>query len=125
MDLIRKFVQANDIEPITRKVIPKTKSTKSSQSEGLTYQLYQEGKNIFQIAQERNMSPNTVEEHLVSLVKKKAVEPETLISKDDILNIRLAYRRQESNFLKPLKEHFGDRYSYFQLKVALAEEREG
>jgi len=37
----------------------------------------------------------------------------------------LAYRRLDTKFLKPLKEHFGDRYSYFQLKVALAEEREG
>ncbi len=123
MTVIRKFIKTNNIKTISRKQPSKTRSTKNSHSEGLTYQLYQEGKNIFQIAQERNMAPTTVEEHLVSLVKKKNADAETFISKDDILNIRLAYRRQDSHFLKPLKEHFGDRYSYFQLKIALAEER--
>jgi ATP-dependent DNA helicase RecQ len=125
MKLIREFVKENKIEPIQKKNYSKPKTTKDNQSENLTYKLFQEGKNIYQIAQERNMSPNTVEEHLSNLVRKGAVEAEIFLPKDDILNIRLAYRRQGSGFLKPLKEHFGDRYSYFQLKVALAEEREG
>lgn len=125
MKVIRKFVKENNIEPIQKRTSLKPKSTKDNQSENLTYKLFQEGKNIYQIAQERNMSPNTVEEHLSNLVRKGVVDPEVFLSKDDVLNIRLVYRRQDSNFLKPLKEHFGDRYSYFQLKVALAEEREG
>ncbi|WP_194975237.1 DNA helicase RecQ [Aquiflexum lacus] len=125
MKVIRKFVKENNIEPIQKRTSSKPKSTKDNQSESLTYKLFQEGKNIYQIAQERNMSPNTVEEHLSNLVRKGVVDPEVFLSKDDVLNIKLAYRRQDSNFLKPLKEHFGDRYSYFQLKVALAEEREG
>ncbi|WP_373497241.1 DNA helicase RecQ [Aquiflexum sp.] len=125
MNVIREFVKENNIEPIQKRNYSKPKSTKDNQSENLTYKLFQEGKNIYQIAQERNMSPNTVEEHLSNLVRKGVVDPEVFLSKDDVLNIRLAYRRQDSNFLKPLKEHFGERYSYFQLKVALAEEREG
>uniref|UniRef100_UPI003592EC01 RQC domain-containing protein n=1 Tax=Aquiflexum sp. TaxID=1872584 RepID=UPI003592EC01 len=124
MRVIREFVKENNIEPIQKRNYSKPKSTKDNQSENLTYKLFQEGKNIYQIAQERNMSSNTVEEHLSNMVRKGVVNPEVFLSKDDVLNIRLAYRRQDSNFLKPLKEHFGDRYSYFQLKVALVEERE-
>jgi ATP-dependent DNA helicase RecQ len=125
MKVIRKFVKENNIDPIQKRNYSKPKSTKDNQSENLTYKLFQEGKNIYQIAQERNMSPNTVEEHLSNLVRKGNVEAEVFLPKDDILNIRLAYRRLDTKFLKPLKEHFGDRFSYFQLKVALAEEREG
>ena len=124
LPIIRKFIKAHDISPVMRKALPKTRSDKTNSSEEVTYQLHQKGKNLYQIAVERGMSPTTVEAHLVSLVRNKTVDVESFLSKDDLLNIRLEYRRQESNFLKPLKEHFGDRYSYFQLKVALIEERE-
>lgn len=124
MAVIRAFVKENDIHPIQKISYSKPKASRDSQSENLTFKLFQEGKNIYQIAQDRNMSPNTVEEHLSNLVRKGNVDAEVFLPKDDILNIRLAYRRLDTKFLKPLKEHFGDRYSYFQLKVALAEERE-
>jgi len=125
MKVIRTFIKENNIQPIQKISYSKPKSTRDNQSENLTFKLFQEGKNIYQIAQERNMSPNTVEEHLSNLVRKGSANAEVFLPKDDILNIRLAYRRLDTKFLKPLKEHFGDRYSYFQLKVALAEEREG
>ncbi len=69
------------------------------------------------------MALSTVEGHLANLVKDGKIEAEELVPKDDLLNIRLAYRRQDSSFLRPLKEHFGERYSYFQLKIAIAGEK--
>ncbi|MCH7411719.1 DNA helicase RecQ [Belliella sp. DSM 111904] len=121
--VISKYAAKHQLTP-SQKIQPKkTKASRSSASEGLSLKLYKEGRSIFQIAQERGMAPNTIEDHLVNMVKKREVDASDFISKDDILNIRLAYRRQESHFLKPLKEHFGERYSYFQLKIALAEER--
>ncbi|MCH7401033.1 DNA helicase RecQ [Belliella kenyensis] len=121
--LISSYVSKHQLTP-KRKIQPKKATpSRGSASEGLSLKLYKEGKSIFQIAHERNMTPNTIEDHLVNMVKKREVEASEFISKDDILNIRLAYRRQDSHFLKPLKEHFGERYTYFQLKIALAEER--
>ena len=123
LKVVGEYVKKNKLTPHRKVQTQRTKPVRSSQSEALTLKLFNEGKNIYQIAEERGMTFNTVEEHLVNMVKKKEVEAEKFLSKDDILNIRLAYRRQGTHFLKPLKEQFGERYSYFQLKVALAEER--
>ncbi|SIS82123.1 DNA helicase RecQ [Belliella pelovolcani] len=123
MKVIKAYTAEHKLTPQRKIQTSRVKPARSSASESITLKLFKEGRNIFQIANERGMTPQTVEEHLVNMVKKKQVEAEAFLSKDDVLNIRLAYRRQDSHFLKPLKEHFGERYSYFQLKVALAEER--
>lgn len=125
MKIIADYAKKNKLTPQrkTQTQSQRTKPLRSSQSELMTMKLFNEGKNIYQIAEARGMTFNTVEEHLVNMVKKKELDAEKFLSKDDLLNIRLAYRRQGTHFLKPLKEQFGERYSYFQLKVALAEER--
>jgi ATP-dependent DNA helicase RecQ len=123
MKIIADYVSFHKLSPQRKIQTQRTKPLRNSQSEVMTLKLFNEGKNIYQIAEARGMTFNTVEEHLVNMVKKKEVDAEKFLSKDDLLNIRLAYRRQGTHFLKPLKEQFGDRYSYFQLKIALAEER--
>jgi ATP-dependent DNA helicase RecQ len=123
MKIIAGYVEKNRLTPKRKIQTQRTKPVRNSQSEMITLKLFNEGNNIYQIAEARGMTFNTVEEHLVNMVKKKEVDVEKFLSKDDLLNIRLAYRRQGTHFLKPLKEQFGERYSYFQLKVALAEER--
>ncbi|WP_194776438.1 DNA helicase RecQ [Pararhodonellum marinum] len=126
MDLIKKYADVNELEsrrkPASKRV-REASTTSASGSELLSLKLFKEGKSLYQIAEDRNMSPSTIETHLVGLVKAGKIDPLEVMGKDDLLNIRLYYRRQEGHFLKPLKEHFGERYSYFQLKVALAEER--
>ncbi|AGA77059.1 DNA helicase RecQ [Echinicola vietnamensis] len=101
----------------------KSASTGLSKTELVTLQYQRDGLNVFEIAKAREMSLTTIEGHIAKLVKLKKLEAETFLSKDDLLNIRLFYRRQEGSFLKPIKEHFGERYSYFQIKVAIAEEQ--
>ncbi|AFL82996.1 ATP-dependent DNA helicase RecQ [Belliella baltica DSM 15883] len=123
MKIIADYAEKNKLTPKRKILTQRTKPLRNSQSELMTMKLFNEGKNIYQIAEARGMTFNTVEDHLVNMVKKKELDAEKFLSKDDLLNIRLAYRRQGTHFLKPLKEHFGERYSYFQLKVALAEER--
>lgn len=127
LKLISKYVQKNQLKP--RKKLSTSKKTKSSSNLGIsatekvTLKHHQEGLNLFQIAQKREMTYNTIESHLANLVKHGKIDAEKFISKDDILNIKLAFRRQENSYLKPLKEHFGERYSYFQLKIALIGEK--
>ncbi len=122
MKLIKQLVEKYHIEvPPPPKASIKAPKTNSSSL--LTLNMYQSGMNIHQIVKERSMTYNTVEEHLCELIEKGKIKAEDFLSKDDMLNIRLAYRRQGSHYLKPLKEHFGERYSYFQLKVALIGER--
>ncbi|QDH78163.1 DNA helicase RecQ [Echinicola soli] len=124
--VIKAYTEENQLKP--RKKLSASKSSKSnstgiSKTELVTLQYLKDGLNIFEIAKAREMSLTTIEGHIAKLVKMKKLDAEKFMSKDDLLNIRLFYRRQEGRFLKPIKEHFGDRYSYFQIKVAIAEEQ--
>lgn len=125
MKLIQSYATKHQLQP-KRKLAASASKPKSSGASGtelVTLKMYQGGKNIFQIAQERSLSPATIEEHLIRMMEAGKLSVEELLPKDDLLTIRLAYRRQGSHYLKPLKEHFGDRFSYFQLKAALVGER--
>ncbi len=125
MDIIKKYIQEHGLHPQKKLSSSKPSAPKisgTSKSELLTLQYYKEGLKTFQIAQKREMALSTVEGHLAKLVQLGKIEAETLVPKDDLLTIRLAYRRIDSPYLKPLKEHFGERFSYFQLKVALVGE---
>jgi len=124
---IQPYVKANNIEP--RKKAPSRKSSsKSSNSRGVTdtekvtLKHFNEGMNPYQIAEKRSMTPMTVENHIVNLIKYGKLEAESILPKDDILTIKLFYRRLDDKKLRPVKEHFGERFSYYQIKVALAEE---
>ncbi|MBD8488473.1 DNA helicase RecQ [Echinicola sp. CAU 1574] len=125
--VISKYVQKHQLSP--RKKLTSSKKTVNTSTNGIsstekmTLKLHQDGMDIYQIAKTREMALTTIEGHLTKLVKLGKIDAEQFVSKDDLLNIRLFSRRQENNYLKPIKEHFGERYSYFQIKVALATDK--
>jgi len=122
---IQAFSKAHDIKPKFKplqQAARKQKATGVSDSEKITYNYLKEGMNLYQIASQREMTIQTIESHLINLVKVGKVEPEKFLSKDDITNIRIFYRRSGERRLKPIKEHFGDRYTYSQIKIALVHE---
>ncbi|EIM75136.1 ATP-dependent DNA helicase RecQ [Nitritalea halalkaliphila LW7] len=88
-----------------------------------TLQEYKKSHNLYKTASARNLSLKTVESHLVTAVQEGLLEESEFLSKDDVLTIRLQARRENSRRLTPLKEHFQERFSYFQLKIALANEQ--
>jgi len=126
LNTIQPYIKAHNLEP--QKKLTSRKSTSRSNSKGVTdtekvtLQYFKDGMNHYQIAEKRSMTPMTVESHIVNLIKYGKLDAESIMSKDDILTIKLFYRRLEDKKLKPVKEHFGDRFSYYQIKVALAEE---
>ena len=122
---IRYYCEKHGLQARKKLNVTKTSKPNSSnitKTEQITLKYHQEGLNLFQIAKTREMNLTTIEGHLAKLVKFGKIDAESFLPKDDLLTIKLAFRRQESRFLKPLKEHFGDRYSYFQLKIAIASE---
>ncbi|UJP65917.1 DNA helicase RecQ [Mongoliitalea daihaiensis] len=123
LKVIQAFVKKHQLQPKRKLSSAKPKTTAGSGSEIITLKLFQSGKKIYQIAQERELNHSTIEDHLIRMIEVGKLEVDEVLSKDDLLTIRLAYRRQGSHYLKPLKEHFGDRFSYFQLKAALVGER--
>lgn len=122
--VISQYMVENDISTPTlrpkRSTQRRTSSVgKSAESEKETLELFQKGLSIDQIAEKREMAPSTIEGHIFNLTEKKLIPQHKFLKSEEIAEIKAFYENQDGHFLRPVKEHFGDKYSYLQLKVAI------
>ncbi len=83
-----------------------------------TLRLLKQGLNVEQITEKRNLARSTVESHLARLVEANLVANTSFLNQSEIDEIKEIQEQLATNLLKPLKEHFGEKYSYFQLRIA-------
>ncbi|HSI74933.1 MAG TPA: DNA helicase RecQ [Lunatimonas sp.] len=122
--VIGHYMVENDITPPAPNRIGGSQrrpssSLKNSGSEKETLEMFQKGLSVDQIAEKREMAPSTIESHLFNLTEKKLIPQHKFLNNDQIAEIKAFYATQDGHFLRPLKDHFGDKYSYLQLKVAV------
>jgi ATP-dependent DNA helicase RecQ len=87
----------------------------------LTYDLYQRGLSINEIAAERGLKKNTIEEHIIELISDgREVDPDDLIDPEDRKLIEAAASRCGLEKLKPIKEVLPDRIGYGEIKIVVA-----
>lgn len=101
---------------------PKSKKANKSTSGtfATTFQLYQENNSIEEIAKIRNLSVNTIQNHLVNFVATGTINARDLIDKNKIESIIEVAKAQKIQSLKAIKEALGDEFSYFEIHVAVA-----
>ncbi|HUM52231.1 MAG TPA: helix-turn-helix domain-containing protein [Chitinophagales bacterium] len=82
--------------------------------------LYLEKKSIEEIAHERNMAVSTIESHLASFISTGEVSITSFLKEVELAAIKTAMADLDTNQLTPLKQHFGDQFSFGQLRMAVA-----
>lgn len=92
----------------------KVKKPKESTYE-ITYKLFQEGKKVSQIAEERKLSVGTINTHLAKLMMEDKVDISQLLSKDKIQAIAKVFKDMKQP-LGEIKELLSDEYSYDDLR---------
>lgn len=85
-----------------------------------TFNLYQSGKTIAEIASLRNLSPITVEGHLTNFVQAGELDVTQFVTHEKLLAIKDAVEKYGTERLAPLKEVLGDDYSYVEIKAVVA-----
>jgi DNA-binding NarL/FixJ family response regulator len=100
-------------------IIPKTKKEKTPTHE-ISFGLYQKGKSIEEIAQERGLVTSTIEGHLCKYIITGEIEAKALMEEEKLKNI-LSLITQETNGIGEIKAQLGDEYSYGEIKIAMAE----
>lgn len=86
----------------------------------ITYNLYQAGKSISEIAKERNMNESTIANHLSMFVSTGELTLEEFVEENKIKNIIASYQKfKNENKLKPIKEDLGDDYSYDEIRMVV------
>lgn len=101
----------------------KTKKVKKTNTHLVTYQLYQSGLSVDEIALERKLNQNTIYSHLGKLHKDgKEINIYDFVSKSEVIAVKEA--KEELNSPTALKDyfmHFNEQLDYFKIRLALSE----
>lgn len=82
----------------------------------ITYQLLKEGKNMDQIAKERNLAVSTISNHISKLISKNKISVYDFVNKDKYASIENVINKFDNPELKKIKEALGDDFSYDEIK---------
>ena len=88
-------------------------------SREISFQLFEAGKTIEEIAKQRECTPQTVLNHLVWHVKEGLLPQTALLSQDSIDDIVKASTMLSTQTLGPIYELFQGKYSYDEIRIAL------
>ncbi|BDI15455.1 ATP-dependent DNA helicase RecQ [Nostoc cf. commune SO-36] len=114
---IRAYRQEKGLQ---NKSVTSVSSAKSSSSytELQTLQLHQQGLNIAQIAQKRNLSPATVSSHLEKLIEKnQPVDLNQLVPLEHQQKIWQVLEVLGDISLTPIKEQLGESYTFDEIRL--------
>ena len=93
-----------------------------SDTHKITYELYQEGLSIDEIAEKRKLTSTTIFSHIAKLYNDgKDINIDELVSENEVNSVREAKKELDSpNALKPYFEHFNEQLDYFKIRLALS-----
>ncbi len=86
----------------------------------LTFDLFNRGLTIMQVARERGMAPSTIEEHLVGFVESGRVDIGRLLTGEKLKIIDRQLSEMKDKPLGQIKQVLGENYSYGEIKLVRA-----
>ncbi len=120
--IIKHYCDENNIEKgeIPLKETPvKEKKTKVD-TKRVSFELFQSGKSLEEIARVRALTENTIENHLAHYVKLGELEVTKLIDRQKLKKITDYFEKAENKSFVEAKAHFGADVSYGELRMALS-----
>ncbi len=85
----------------------------------LSFELFQAGKTIDEIATERGFVRSTIETHLTHFIGLGQIDIFTLMERDQVQEIEQFFIAHTPPLRSEAKTHFGEKYSYQQLNMVL------
>lgn len=119
ISIISDYCETNKIEKTPVEIRSKTKKTKEPKpdTKKISLELFQSGKTIQEIARERQLTPSTIENHLVHFVETEKLDIFDLISKEKFEKISEYLTQRKWVNIGDLKIALGEEFSYNELKM--------
>jgi hypothetical protein len=97
----------------------KSKKTKAPQKSTYlqTLELWHQQNTLKEIARIRKLTPQTIGNHMAKLIEIKAVSIEDILPEDKRLALAQAFKGYNETSLNPLKEKYGDQFTWDELKM--------
>jgi len=86
----------------------------------ITYELFKAGKTVTEIAEERGLTPGTIESHLVSLISESRIDIHDFINVNDVKEIIELIVREPDASLSRLITMAEGKFSFAQLRAVIA-----
>lgn len=124
LEIIRNYTLEQGIEK--QDILFKTESKKEKEpkkekvdTKQVTFDLYKSGKKIEEIALERNLTANTIENHLSHFVGIGELDISLFVTDSKLSEITAYFKKVENKSLTAAKEALGDDYSYQEIRMVL------
>ncbi|MDA3779192.1 MAG: helix-turn-helix domain-containing protein [Bacteroidales bacterium] len=115
---ITETIQKPKEENYSKLATEKKKGKRKGESEQITYELYEQGKTVEEIAKERSYAINTIQNHLSKYVELGKIDINKFVVAEKLTEIINAANKLDTEFLKPIKEYLGEEYSYQEIQFA-------
>lgn len=86
----------------------------------LSFEMFRSGKSIEEIAQQRGFVRGTIEGHLAHFISLGELELSELVETETVQEIEQFFRDHNTTSSSEAKAHFGEKYSYGEIKMVLA-----
>jgi len=107
------------IQLVKAKKVKEEKVVKKNTYE-ITLELFEEGKTMEEIANERQLGVSTIEGHFAKLIQQEKIDITDVLDPKRISEIESYLEEAEGKTLGTLKEELGDKVSYGELKLVQA-----
>jgi len=124
LDEINQYCTENDLDSrmsqLRRRSRKKQRSKPKSDTKQQTYDYYQQGKTIAEIAQVRGLSTTTISSHLAHFVQDGSLDVTELVDSATITKIENTIYVHGDRALKPLKDALDDNITYDEIRLVIA-----
>ncbi len=118
LDIIQEYCIAKGLEGAQLSLSETPKKAKID-TKMLSFELFKSGKNVAAIAQERGLTTSTVEGHLGHYIEKGELDIFSIMDKEKVNTLTEYVKSHPTEQLTPIKEHFGDAYSFGEIRWVL------
>lgn len=112
------LVEDDDDDFEDERYLPKKKKTEKKKSTlEETFELWQQKLSIKEIAAQRKLTETTVQSHLAGLIQAGKIKLDEILPEDKITALAKAFEGYTETGLGPLKEKYGDAFTYGELRL--------
>ncbi|RYG11683.1 MAG: hypothetical protein EOO07_20215 [Chitinophagaceae bacterium] len=117
---LQKAIQLKGQVLKVKSAVEKKKKEPKVDTKLISFELYEQGKTLEEIAKERGFSVGTIEGHLAYYVSTQQIDVSKLVKPNKIKNISDAVESQKTKSMATIREFLGKDYSFGEIKMVLA-----
>lgn len=107
------------VQLVKQKKVKEEKAVKKDTYE-TTFEMYEQGKTMEEIARERQLGVSTIEGHFVKLIRQEKIDITAILDPKRISEIEAYLEGTEGKTLGMIKDELGDKVTYGELKLVQA-----